>query len=253
MEEVDQRTEYSVAWVDCLASGGHLGRSVVMAGDHTAQADLTRSIKEPLAVRQRRLPPVPFNFPAFALNPFSINAFNTCYYACHPSRQGKTVDYDSFFYPLDAVGNWNRIYGKRGFTQYQATLPTDQADGLRHLLERLSESRRASFLAVLKRTGKAGPGLLSHPIEGYTLTLDMPADKGLVPFLHELDAFLLHRGGRLYLAKDAAAQPETIAAMYPKLDAFRAVKAQVDPQRRLSSRLARRLGLVESAAGGDDE
>ena len=252
LEESDQRREYSVAWVDCLARGAHLGRSVVMAGDHIGRAELSRAIKEPLAVRERRLPPVPFNFPAFALNPLSVNAFNTCYYACHPSAKGKVVDYDSFFYPLDAVGNWNRIYGKRGFTQYQATFPTGQAGALRHLLERLSESRRASFLAVLKRTGKAGPGLLSHPIEGYTLTLDMPVDKGLVAFLHELDAFLLHRGGRLYLAKDAAAKPETIAAMYPCLDAFRAVKARVDPQRRLSSRLARRLGLVESAAGGGD-
>jgi len=243
--ESDDQYTYSVAWVDCLASGANLGRSVLMRGNHLPASELPDRGHEPLAVSRPLKKTAPFDFPGFALNPLSIRAFNEVFYRGHPTRQGKIVDYDSYFYPLDAVLHWNRIYGRRGFTQYQISLPPDESEALVHVLERLSASSRASFLAVLKCFGPANPGMLSHPFEGYTLTLDVPMKTGLVAFLQDLDAYVLAHGGRLYLAKDATTRPETIHAMYPRLDAFRAVKAQLDPKGRLSSSMARRLRIVE--------
>jgi FAD/FMN-containing dehydrogenase len=137
------------------------------------------------------------------------------------------------------------MYGKRGFVQYQIALPQASGrEGLRIILDRLARSGRGSFLAVLKRFGDAGPGLLSFPMRGYTLALDIPVARGLVPFLHELDRMTLDHGGRIYLAKDAALRAQDFAAMYPKLESFRKIQKQLDPQGVLSSSLARRLGIV---------
>ncbi|GMW00936.1 MAG: oxidoreductase [Candidatus Hydrogenedentota bacterium] len=241
--ETDQAYRYSVAWVDCLATGAYLGRSVLMSGDHVRAADMPHDA-DPFYVKPKPKKSVPFEFPEMALNPWSIGAFNEIFYMRHPTAYDTIVDYDTYFYPLDSIHSWNRIYGRRGFTQYQATVPDGEEQGIVTLLERLSESGRASFLAVLKRMGPAGPGLLSHPISGYTLTLDIPMRDGLVPFLHELDEILLKHRGRLYLAKDVCTRPETFAAMYPRLDEFRAIKARLDPQNRISSRMARRLKIV---------
>jgi decaprenylphospho-beta-D-ribofuranose 2-oxidase len=244
MADSDSEYKYSVAWVDCLAKGGELGRSVLMRGNHAEAGMLdSRQREKPLEAPGKRAKPVPVDFPGFVLNPLSIKAFNTCFYATHPDRKGAIIDYNRYFYPLDSIQNWNRMYGKNGFVQYQATLPFESRKGLVHLLEKLSASRRASFLAVLKCFGEKGSGMLSHPIPGYTLTLDIPNRRGLIPFLRELDGILLDAGGRLYLAKDAAALPETIAAMYPELDRFRDVCRRLDPAGRLSSSMARRLGL----------
>ncbi|MCX5759675.1 MAG: decaprenylphosphoryl-beta-D-ribose oxidase, partial [Candidatus Hydrogenedentes bacterium] len=145
---------------------------------------------------------------------------------------------------------WNRMYGRRGFCQYQVTFPLEQASGLTRLMERVSQSGCASFLAVLKRMGPGGPGLLSYPSEGYTISFDLPMRSDVVPLLREFDQGVLECGGRLYCAKDAVALPETFAAMYPRLDEFRAVVERRDPQGVFSSSLARRLGIVRPAAGG---
>ena len=248
MASSDDRYQYSVAWVDCLAKGKHLGRSVLMRANHTTPGQLPTALKAvPFPVSGRRTAGVPFDFPGFVLNPMSIKAFNTCFYGWHDNAEGRIVHYDRYFYPLDGILEWNRMYGKKGFVQYQATLPPESVRGLVLLLEKLSASRRASFLAVLKRCGEGNPGLLSHPIKGYTLTLDIPNHRGLIPFLHELDAILLDHGGRLYLAKDMVAQSQTIAAMYPRLQAFREIKARLDPENLLSSAMARRLDLVDHA------
>ncbi len=245
MAASDAQYQYSVAWVDCLAKGKSLGRSVLMRGNHAPAERLPAAQRgTPFAVKAKRAKSVPFDFPRFALNPMSIKAFNTVFYGMHPSRKGVFVDYDKYFYPLDGIHQWNRLYGKRGFAQYQATLPLESKSGLVALIERLSASRRASFLAVLKCFGDGGPGLLSHPMKGYTLTLDVPRRSGLVPFLHELDRVLLDYGGRLYLAKDAVATPETLQAMYPNLDAFREIKGRLDPDNKFSSTMSRRLGLA---------
>lgn len=245
MAEGDEAHQYSVTWLDCLARGKSLGRGVLMHGDHAPRSALSgHQESDPFSAPLGGRKSVPLDAPAFLLNPASIQAFNTLYYARNATARDLIVPYDQYFYPLDGIQNWNRLYGKAGFAQYQATLPPDSVGGLVQLLERLSASRRASFLAVLKRFGPGNPGLLSHPIEGYTLTLDLPNRPGLVEFLHELDRIVLDYGGRLYFAKDALARPESIAAMYPQLDAFREVKNRVDPDGLFSSSLARRLELV---------
>jgi FAD/FMN-containing dehydrogenase len=249
MAERDADHQYSVMWLDCLARGKHLGRGVMMHADHAPVSALSGSrASHPLDFHAGRKKSVPLDAPGFVLNPLSIRLFNTLYYARNTNVHDYIVDYDQYFYPLDGVLHWNRMYGKAGFAQYQATLPPDSVGGLVKLLERLSDSRRASFLAVLKRFGPEGEGLLSHPFEGYTLTLDIPNRPGLVDFLHELDALVLDHGGRLYFAKDAVARPEVIADMYPRLEAFREVKKRVDPDGCFDSTLARRLQLTEGVA-----
>ncbi|HOQ89097.1 MAG TPA: D-arabinono-1,4-lactone oxidase [Candidatus Hydrogenedentes bacterium] len=149
---------------------------------------------------------------------------------------------DRYFFPLDSVTNWNRMYGRRGFVQYQATVPLESAQCLTELLRRSYQNGFFSFLGVLKRFGAGGIGMLSHPMPGYTLTLDFPVRDGLERFLRECDRLLLDWGGRLYLAKDILALPETIAAMYPRLNEFLKVRAHVDSARVLGSDLSRRLG-----------
>jgi FAD/FMN-containing dehydrogenase len=137
------------------------------------------------------------------------------------------------------------MYGKRGFVQYQVALPLETSgEGLKALLERLVRSRRPSFLAVLKRFGGSNPGLLSFPLKGFTMALDLPMVEGLVPFLHELNALVRDYAGRVYLAKDAVLNAEEFAAMYPKLEGFRNIKERLDPKGLLSSSLARRVGIV---------
>lgn len=245
MTESDDNYQYSVAWVDCLAKGASLGRSILMRGNHTTVNDLPRHLADtPLHVSHQRAKTIPFDFPEFVLSPLSIKAFNTAFYAIHRPRQGAIVNYDKYFYPLDGIHHWNRLYGKRGFAQYQATLPPQSLNGLITLLERLSASKKASFLAVLKCFGEQGQGLLSHPMKGYTLTLDIAQHGNLIDFLRSLDEILLEHGGRLYLAKDVAAAPETIATMYPNLEAFRDIKRQLDPENTFSSTMSRRLGIT---------
>jgi decaprenylphospho-beta-D-ribofuranose 2-oxidase len=243
LDTSDQDYRYSVAWVDALARGAKLGRSVLANGDHALKSDLPSRMSDPLRVPKKRKFTVPFEFPGWALNPMGLRLFNETIYRTHPSKQGDIADYDRYFYPLDFVHHWNRMYGKRGFTQYQAAFPPDQAEGIRVLLEKLSSASMGSYISVLKRFGPQGEGYLSFPFEGYTISLDLPFRKGSEPLLDELDRLVLDRGGRLYLAKDVATKPDIFQAMYPRLDAFREVKAKLDPDGRFSSRQARRLGL----------
>jgi FAD/FMN-containing dehydrogenase len=246
LAESDERYRYSVSWVDVLARGAHLGRSFLANADHASIGDLSKNIQHPLATRSSRKLAVPFEFPSWAINPLSIRIFNEATYRTHPSQDGKIVSYDSYFYPLDRIHNWNRVYGKRGFTQYQAVFPMDQAEGIREMLEKLSASSLGSYLSVLKRMGPQGNGLLSFPFEGYTLTLDLPFRKGTEPLFDELDRLVLDRGGRLYLAKDVTTKAEVFQAMYPRLDEFREIKAKLDPNGRFSSRQSRRLGICSN-------
>ena len=239
---------YSVAWVDCLASGGSLGRCVVMlANDAPRSALSTRLQGRPLVLPSRRNPSVPFHFPSFALNSWSVRIFNELYYRMHGDCE-RVVDRNAYFYPLDHVLHWNRIYGRRGFIQYQVLFPPETSHrALTRLLEKVARSRQASFLAVLKTMGPANPGLLSFPHAGHTLTLDIPnSGEDLRRLVRELDALVLDHGGRLYLAKDAMTTPEAFRAMYPRLSEFQQIKAQVDPNNRFSSSQARRLGIVEA-------
>ncbi|HXN85159.1 MAG TPA: FAD-binding oxidoreductase [Candidatus Binataceae bacterium] len=243
-ESIDRQYEASAAWIDCLSAKGALGRSVLQAGNFASVESLPRNLRsEPLHPKQSSAPAVPFNLPNFALNPLSARIFNLAIYATHRDKTHATMPYEPFFFPLDSIHNWNRIYGKRGFTQYQCVWPiAESRAGLIEVLEAISGSGRASFLAVLKKFG-AQEGMLSFPMPGYTLALDFPVTDGLLDFLDRLDEMVLKRGGRVYLAKDARMRPDTLRAMYPKFAEWQAVKRKGDPNNHFSSTLSRRLQM----------
>ncbi|HMF54926.1 MAG TPA: FAD-binding oxidoreductase [Pyrinomonadaceae bacterium] len=243
-EEWDDR--YSVAWIDCLARGRALGRSVLMSGHHARREEISGKIEEPLKLKERGKLNLPFDFPQWVLNSLTISAFNRFYYLWQGAKREPFVtDYATFFHPLDSINNWNRMYGRRGFIQYQCVLPPQESsEGLRKLLEELARERRASFLAVLKRFGAQNQGMLSFPMEGYTLALDMPvSDGGLFPFLDRLDEIVLKHGGRVYLAKDTRVKAETFRRMYPRFSEWEQVKRKVDAENRFNSDLARMLEI----------
>jgi FAD/FMN-containing dehydrogenase len=185
---------------------------------------------------------VPVDVPSFVQNRWSIGAFNELYYRA--ARPGVDIlDYDRFFYPLDGILEWRRLYGRAGLVQYQCVLPREASrDGLNALLKHTAEAGLGSFLGVLKLFGPQS-GLLSFPMAGYTLALDFPASAKTLAVLPELDAIVADHGGRLYLAKDAATSPAMIERFYPGLAQFRAVRARIDPAGKFSSLQSRRLGL----------
>lgn len=234
---------YSVAWIDCLAQGRALGRSVLYRGEHASRAEVPAGHPAAwLEMPRRRLLRVPMNLPGFVLNRWTVRAFNEVQY--RSSRPGlDLIALDRFFFPLDAILEWNRIYGRGGFVQYQCVLPKDAgAGGMRALLERIGRSGDGSFLAVLKLFGRQ-EGLLSFPMEGYTLALDFPATSRVFGMLIELDAIVAAHGGRHYLAKDARAGAAFIQRGYPRLDEFRALRARLGLDGKFSSVLSERLGL----------
>lgn len=242
--ETNRTATYTVAWIDCLASGSARGRSIFAMGEHAGPGELNDVQRaapfDNPAPRQAKS--IPVDFPALALNRFSVRAFNALYYRL-PRAAHSIVDYDPFFYPLDALHNWNRIYGKRGFLQYQCVLPKESSRaGLLELLEIIGSAGMGSFLAVLKLLG-AGDFPLSFAMEGYTLALDFPYSDGLQLLLDRLDAVTDAHGGRVYLAKDARLSPHSLAHGYPQLDRFRQLRQQADPAQKFSSLLSERLGL----------
>lgn len=239
--------DYSVAWIDCLATGSKFGRSIVMNAHH---APLNQAIKKPLQPPKRRQHTLPFSLPSFALNRWTIKAFNDAYYTFQSKKTAPFLqDYDSYFYPLDAIKDWNLMYGKKGFVQYQCVIPDSKEThlALRTLLSEISSSQRASFLAVLKRFGENGEGHLSFPMSGYTLALDIPVrDAALLSFLDDLDELVVHYGGRCYLAKDARMSPATFRKMYPRFGLWQQIKKSVDPKGKFQSDLSRRLRMEAS-------
>ncbi|WP_395572133.1 FAD-binding protein [Streptomyces sp. BK79] len=244
----DHRYRYSVAWIDLLARGAATGRAVLTRGDHAPLDALprrSRARRDPLAFRTSRLPAAPDVVPEGLLSRTTVGLFNELWYRKAPREsRGRLQRISTFFHPLDGVPHWNRIYGRGGFVQYQFVVGHDQEDALRRIVRRISEHRCPSFLAVLKRFGDADPGWLSFPVPGWTLALDIPAGlPGLGAFLDELDEEVAGAGGRVYLAKDSRLRPELLDAMYPRLDDFRALRAELDPRGVFVSDLARRLHL----------
>ena len=242
MESGDRHYRYSVAWIDCLARGRSLGRSVLTRGDH-ASADLDGTA-ERLALPSGREMAAPPWAPPGLLRPATVRAFNELWYRRAPrAERGAIQTVRQFFHPLDGIGGWNRLYGPRGFLQYQFVVPFGREDTVREALEFLSSTGEPSFLAVIKRMGRAG-GPLAFPMPGWTLALDLPAgDAALGSTLDRLDGMVAAAGGRVYLSKDARLRPELLADMYPRLEEWRSVRERLDPEGRLRSDLGRRLGL----------
>ncbi|MPR00333.1 FAD-binding protein [Modestobacter sp. I12A-02628] len=245
LTETDHLYEYSVAWIDCVTKGRRMGRSVLTRGRFARRDELpAKRQADPLAYSSSVKLSVPNVFPPGMLNLATVSAFNELWYRKAPTRKRDQLQsIPAFFHPLDGVGAWNRIYGPRGFVQYQFTVPFGQEEAMREAMVRIASSGTASFLAVLKRFGPGNPGMLSYPSPGWTLALDIPVVRGLATLLDQLDELVLAAGGRIYLAKDSRVRAETFAQMYERIDDFRAVRARVDPDGVFTSDLARRLEL----------
>lgn len=240
LSEASARSTYVVAWIDCLARGSQLGRGLVYRGEHATNEEGSSPGFTGRARTKRR---VPIDLPKWIINPWSVRAFNEIYYR-RQKPCTSLIDYDSYFYPLDSILEWNRIYGRRGMIQYQCALPSETSRaGVEAIMQRVATSGRGSPLAVLKLFGPEGDGLLSFPMEGYTVTLDFPVDAVTFDVLGELDAIVTDHGGRLYLAKDARAGEEMIRRGYAKLDRFSAVRNSIDPAHKFASLQSERLRL----------
>ncbi len=231
---------YSVAWVDAMARGKALGRAILETGEPADGA----------AAKRRRPRTLPLDFPGFLPLKLIGKGFNAAWLARASSAgRDRIVAREHFFYPLDAVAGWNRLYGRRGFHQFQCVLPDEQApSGLRRMLELTARARCGCLLAVLKTLGGPGRGYLSFARQGHTLALDIPARADAHELLAALERVTLESGGRVYLAKDSGLSAEGFAAMYPELERQRKVLAEIDPQGRFQSDLSRRLQLREDVA-----
>lgn len=246
MTQTDADYRFSVASLDNLATGPSLGRGWVESGNFAALADLPAKLRQnPLAFNPKPLATMPDLFPSGLLNKRTVRLMNVANFRRapqHPHSHLATIG--GFFHPLDAIHDWNRVYGAAGFLQYQFVVPFDAASTLRRIVERVAVQRAPSFVTVLKRFGPASPGYLSFPTEGWTLTYDFPTGTpGLPGLLRWMDEKVLAAGGRLYLAKDSRMSAADLEAMYPRLEDFRKVRAEVDPQGVFVSDQSRRLSL----------
>ncbi|MDQ8143200.1 FAD-binding oxidoreductase [Chryseobacterium sp. CFS15] len=198
---------YTVAWIDCLQKGKDIGRSILMRGEHAFAHEIPQKFsKNPLRLKKKFSPTVPFYFPGFVLNALTVKLFNLLYYKRQTKKEVKNIiDYETYFYPLDAVNDWNKIYGKSGFIQYQMVIPKENGkEGMKKILETIANSGNGSFLAVLKLFGKNNPEAYnSFPIEGYTLALDFKVNSKLKKLVEQLDQTVQDFGGRIYLTKDS--------------------------------------------------
>ncbi|MCB9661651.1 MAG: FAD-binding oxidoreductase [Sandaracinaceae bacterium] len=230
---------YTVGWIDCLATGASMGRGNLISG-HWAQPDEA----PPNAPRPARRFQLSFDYPSWVLNRASIAAFNELKYRSQLRASSESVvDPEGFFYPLDRIRHWNRLYGTRGFTQYQCVLPREAGpDAVYRVMETLTARGGASFLAVIKDFGRDGAGMLSFPRPGTTLALDIPLRDGTQALVDALNEQVIREGGRIYLTKDSLTRAEHFRAMDgARVDAFNAVRDRWDPERRFKSALSVRL------------
>lgn len=245
LDDGDSAT-YSVAWIDCLAKGSKLGRSLVFLGEHASRDQVAENVGDDLfpSLDGQRVT-VPIDVPQLAVNNWSVSAFNEAYFR-HGAWQANEfllLPSGSYFFPLDRVGAWNRIYGRKGFIQHQCVLPLLKGPAiLAEMIGRIAARGEGSFLAVLKKLGQSF-GIMSFPVPGYTLALDFPVKAGLLEFLDELDELVVEGGGRIYLAKDARQSRGTFEAGYPNISKFRDIRRGIDATNRIRSRLAERLDI----------
>jgi FAD/FMN-containing dehydrogenase len=235
---------YSVAWIDPLATGKNIGSGVLTVGNAATLEELPEALKkEPLKIHTSSKLGVPFFLPGFALNNVTVRLLNKLIGFIQNSPR-PYVHYEKFFFPLDMINNWNRGYGKRGFIQYQFVIPEQNGIvNLRHIMDMIASSGCTPFLNVFKKMG-AGQGILSFPFHGYTLAIDFPVTKDLKAFTKQLDQVVLQAGGRIYLGKDAMLDKATFRLMYPQYEAWLAIKRKYDPSNVFASDLSARLELV---------
>lgn len=228
----------TMGWIDCLARGSSLGRGILMVGRWATAEEAHRAPPRPPSEHS-----LPFDVPSWAFNTFAARSFNSAYYWSHfDQRTERVVAPDPFFYPLDAILHWNRVYGARGFTQYQCVLPRAAGpSAVRELLERVARFGCASPLCVIKDCGPQGHGLLSFPMEGISVAIDMPVTPDIQRVVDRLNEFVIAAGGRIYLAKDRFTRADHFRAMEPRLDGFLAIREKWDPQHRLRSAQSVRL------------
>lgn len=236
---------YSVAWIDCLKRGEGLGRSLVMLGEHLpstaiAEANPLHSIP----MQKHRKIKIPINFPSWFMNIFVIRWFNNAYYEMGRRKNRETVvDWDKYFYPLDSILNWNKIYGRNGFIQFQCVLPLSTSkEALELILEKTSQQKMGSFLAVLKRFGP-DVSSISFPEEGYTLAMDFPNNKKTLQLLNDLDAITIKHGGRFYLAKDSRLTSTAFRQSDPRFQNLSRYRKKIGATDTFSSSQSERLGL----------
>ncbi|BAC09732.1 tll2180 [Thermosynechococcus vestitus BP-1] len=243
--EAAQEVTYAVAWIDCLAAGSELGRSVVMLGEHATREELPSQYRHsPLRTPRRHQFSIPVDFPNGALNSLTVRAFNQLYFLNSQGKAGQSfVDWETFFYPLDSLLGWNRIYGRRGFVQFQCVLPLSTARaGLSALLHCTSAAGAGSFLGVLKKLGDQ-QGYFSFPMAGYTLALDFPMSQGTLKVLDQLEEITLEYGGRFYLAKDSHLTPMRLRRSDCRVETFLKVRDAHHWTVHFASEQSRRLHL----------
>ena len=233
--EANRSASYSVAWIDCLAARKNLGRSVLFLGEHSED--------DSSPVPESKNLSIPFDFPSWWLNRGTVGCFNSLYYTRASNKNFSWKSIDQFFYPLDKILHWNRMYGTGGFTQYQLVLPKEASlPGLVEILKRISKANPGAFLGVLKLFGKENDNLLSFPLEGYTLAVDFKINRDLFPFLDELDQIVLDFGGRLYLSKDVRMNQVTFRRGYPRWENFANLRER-HSMRKFKSLQSERIGL----------
>ena len=240
--ELNKHWTYSVAWIDCLAKGKSLGRSALIMGEHATKSEVGYRYRNPLKIDKKMSIPFPIFLPNFVLNTQTVKIFNEIRYTTYVSKDS-FVEYEPFFYPLDIIGDWNRMYGKRGFTQYQFVLPKETSnEGLKKILAKISSSGEGSFLAVLKLFGKQ-EGMLSFPQEGFTLALDFAISPTTLKLFNELDVLVNEFGGRLYLSKDVRMTKDMFEKGYSNSNIFSLQKKKYDALQKFQSLQSKRIGI----------
>jgi len=234
--------DYSVAWIDALAEDKKMGRGIVMTAHHAEMDEISPKYSKKNPASRN----IPIDLPGWVLNHFTIKLFNDYYFKKRSQKkQIFTTHYQEYFYPLDNITHWNRLYGKKGFVQYQCVFPEKKAyEGVQQMLKSDDTHKNPGFLAVLKKLGHSSLSLLSFPMPGYTLSLDIPfRDEKTLHQLKIFDEIVLSHHGRVYLAKDAALSPEHFRQMYSRYPEWLAVKQKIDPENKFNSSLSGRLHI----------
>ncbi len=246
LAKYDHEFNYVVAWIDAMATGDKIGSGVLTMGNAAKLDQLPEKLKaDPLKLHTTSKLSVPIFLPGFVLNNFTVKVLNRVIAFVQNSPK-EFIHYEKFFFPLDAINNWNRGYGKRGFVQYQFVIPTENGkENMTEILRMIAASGCTPFLNVFKTLGDS-QGIISFPFKGYTLAIDFPVTDKLFEFTPKLDAKVLEVGGRLYLGKDALLAETMFKQMYPQVKEWLAIKQKYDPTNKFSSDIARRVGLVIS-------